>query len=518
MNNEFPAVKMTGIYKEFPYVVANNQIDFQAEWGTVHALLGENGAGKTTLMNILSGVYKQDKGEIFINGKLASINSPNDAIDLGIGMVRQNFSLVDVLTVTENVILGLKQLKFFLPKQALIADIEKISKEYNLDISPNAQICRLSMGERQRVEIVKLLYRNVDILILDEPTSILTPQQVNTFFKVLRQMAAEGKCVILITHKLDEVCRIADYVTVLRDGKKIKTLSTGEINKKDLAELMVGRQFSPQIRRRNNRIGKAILTVENVSARKDNGLWAVNDVSFELRESEILGIAGVAGNGQEELAEILGGLRPVEKGTIFIKGENTTNFSTMEMINLGMSHIPEDRLGVGLIPSMNIEENLILKNYRKPPLSKGPLIDQENVQKFSEKLIRQFNIQGHSQSTPVSFLSGGNIQRVILAREISSDHSLLIAVHPTSGLDIGATDFVHKQLLDQAEAGISILLISEDLDELLLLSDRIAVMFAGNIMGVVDPDHTSSEEIGLLMAGETPNATAGNQSRNQVKV
>ncbi len=513
MNNEFSAVKMKGIYKEFPYIVANKNIDFQAEWGTIHALLGENGAGKTTLMNILSGVYKQDNGEIFINNKLASINSPNDAIELGIGMVRQNFSLVDVLTVTENIILGLKNVKFFIPKQELIADIEKISKEYHLDISPNAQICRLSMGERQRVEIVKLLYRNVDILILDEPTSILTPHQVDSFFKVLRQMASEGKCVILITHKLDEVCHIADYVTVLRDGEKIKTLSKEEINKKDLAYLMVGRQFTPQIRERNKKIGKTLLAIENVSAIKDNGLRALNDVSLELHESEILGIAGVAGNGQEELAEILGRLRPVVKGKILINGENVTNISSMQMINHGVSHIPEDRLGVGLIPSMSIEKNLILKNYRKPPISKGPLIDHESVSKFSNQLIRQFNIQGQSQSTPVSFLSGGNVQRVILAREISSDHSFLIAVHPTSGLDIGATDFVHKQLLDQAEAGISILLISEDLDELLLLCDRIAVMFAGKIMGVVDPDNTSSEEIGLLMTGETPERSEAYQPK-----
>ncbi len=502
MAKEFLAVKMTGISKEFPYVIANKSIDFQAEWGSIHALLGENGAGKTTLMNILSGVYKQDQGTIHINGKSVMINSPNDAIDLGIGMVRQNFSLVDVLTVTENIILGLKHLKFFIPKQELIKEIKNISGNYHLDISPNTQVCRLSMGERQRVEIVKLLYRNVDILILDEPTSILTPQQVESLFMILKQMASEGKCVILITHKLDEVCKIADQVTVLRDGEIIKTLSKEELNKKDLAYYMVGRQLVPQVKRNKTIIGEPFIKIENVDAKKDNGLRALTDVSLEIRKSEILGIAGVAGNGQEELAEILGGLRRVTKGKITIEGTNVTNANALQLINHGVSHIPEDRLGVGLIGSMNIEENIILKNYRYPPLSKGSLISHGSVKKFTDELIDQFDIQVQSHSTPVSSLSGGNIQRVILAREITSEHSFLIAVHPTSGLDIGATEFVHQQLIDQAEMGITILLISEDLDELLLLSDRIAVMFAGKIMGIVDPAKVTNEEIGLLMTGE----------------
>ena len=502
MNNSKTAVQMVGIYKEFPGIIANNCIDFLVNWGEIHGLLGENGSGKTTLMNILSGLYKPDKGEIYLNGNKVSIKSPRDANNLGIGMIRQNFSLINSLNVTENIILGLNQPRIFIHHNKISRDIQSLSEKYGLGLDPYAKVWQLSMGERQRVEIVKQLYRGADILILDEPTAILTPQEVNSFFAIIKRMANDGKCIVFITHKLDEIFRVADNVTVLKDGINKSTVSIKEVTKKELAHLMVGREMQKTVSKKGVESTKARIRVEDICALKDNGLPALKNVSFTVYCSEIFGIAGVAGNGQGELAEVICGLRRSTKGRIFINNIDITTASPLQIINLGVSHVPEDRMGMGLVSQMNIEENLILKGYRKPPLSKGLFIDHVSVTRFSKRLIETFKIQTPSVKTPIGNLSGGNIQRTILAREITAKHEVIIAVHPTSGLDLGATEFVHQQLIEQRNKGVAILLISEDLEELLLLSDRIAVIYEGRIEGIVKPDQSNIDHIGLMMAGE----------------
>ncbi|HIQ06748.1 MAG TPA: ABC transporter ATP-binding protein, partial [Anaerolineae bacterium] len=491
-----PAVAMRGIVKRFPGVLANDHIDFDVQAGEIHALLGENGAGKSTLMNILSGLYRADEGEIYLHGHRAAIYSPRDAINLGIGMVHQHFMLVQPQTVAENIILGLQEPRFVLNMERAEREITALSERYGLHVDPKAYIWQLSVGEQQRVEILKLLYRGADVLILDEPTAVLTPQESEELGRTLRQMAAEGKAVVFITHKLDEVAAFSDRVTVLRAGRVVDTLDTPSTTKEELARLMVGRRVLFHLEKppvvEAAGIGQAVLSVEHLHTLNDKGLPALLDVSFEVRAGEILGIAGVAGNGQRELAEVITGLRKATRGRVLVRGKPITNRPPLAVIEAGVSHVPGDRLGMGLVPNLPVSDNLIMKAYRRPPLAQGLFLNENAIVRFARRLIEAFQIATPSPETPVKLLSGGNLQRTILAREIealpkrsNSGGGLLVAVHPTRGLDVGATESVQRILLEQRAQGTAILLISEDLDELLVLSDRIAVMYEGKIMGVV---------------------------------
>ncbi|RLG46416.1 MAG: heme ABC transporter ATP-binding protein [Thermoproteota archaeon] len=491
---------MKGIVKTFPGVVANDHIDFEVRAGEIHALLGENGAGKTTLMNILFGIYQPDEGEIYVRGKRVEIRSPRDAMHLGIGMVHQHFMLVEKHTVAENIALGFAT-KFFFPTEEIARKIREFSEKYGLTVDPHAYIWQLSAGEQQRVEIIKALYRGADILILDEPTSVLTPKETNELFSILKRMREEGKAIIFITHKLDEVFAISDRVTVLRKGKVIGKLKTSETNKKELARLMVGREVLFRLEREPVQKGKIVLEVIDLHALNDKGLPALKGVSFTIAEGEILGLAGVAGNGQKELVEVLTGLRKAEKGKVLIRGVDVTNASPRRIAELGVAHIPEERLKHGLVPNMSVAENLILKRYYKQPYCDKFFIDKKKVLKDAEELIDKFNIMTPSPMTPAKLLSGGNIQRLILARELAGSPDVIIAAHPTYGLDVGATEYIRKILLKERKRGSAILLVSEDLEEIMELSDRIAVMFEGEIMGILPAEKANLEDIGLMMAG-----------------
>lgn len=493
------AVAMHGIVKRFPGVLANDHISFEARVGEVHALLGENGAGKTTLMNILYGIYRPDEGDIYIKGRRVTIRSPRDAIRLGIGMVHQQYRLVSTHTVAENVILGLPG-DFFFPDRAARRKLEEFSKKYGLHVDPEARIWQLSSGEQQRVEIIKALYRGAEILILDEPTSMLTPGEIDELLGVIRRMAAEGHTVIFITHKLDEVFDISDRVTVLRQGKVVATLKTAEADKPSLARLMVGREVLFRLEKRPAPVGQTVLRVKGLHALNDRGLPAVRDVSFTIAAGEILGIAGVAGNGQRELVEALVGLRPSTQGRVFIQEQEVTNQPPRALIERGVCYIPGERL-IGLVPSLSVAENLILRNYCQAPFTQGAFLDYGAINEYADHLVAQYSVATPSLKTPVKLLSGGNIQRVILARETSHTPTLLVAAHPTSGLDVGATEYIRQLLLAQRDQGTAVLLVSEDLEEVLQLSDRIAVMFEGQIMGILPADQADLETIGLMMAG-----------------
>jgi ABC-type uncharacterized transport system ATPase subunit len=504
MNNPQPdcAVEMRGITKRFPGVLANDHVDLDVYHGEVLALLGENGAGKSTLMNVLAGLYRPDEGHVTVQGQPAHFRSPRDAIEQGIGMVHQHFMLVESLTVAENVILGLRSASPILHLDQVRDEIEALSKRYGLQVDPDAYIWQLSVGEQQRVEILKLLYRGADVLILDEPTAVLTPQESAELAAILRQMTDEGKAIIFITHKLDEVMAFADRVTVLRGGKVVATLRIADTTKKELARLMVGREVLFRLSKRARQPGEAGLTVENLEAFNDKGLPALRGVSFDICAGEILGIAGVAGNGQRELAEAIAGLRRASGGHVRVHGQDTTNRSPRQVIDAGVSHIPGDRVGVGLVPNLPVSDNLAMKAYRRPPLAQGPVLNRNALRHFAERLIETFRIATPTTETLTRLLSGGNQQKVVLAREITAGRGVLVAVYPTRGLDVGATESVRRTLLEQRDEGAAILLISEDLDELSELSDRIAVLFEGQIMGTVVSGEASAEEIGLMMAGQ----------------
>lgn len=518
------AVQMIGITKRFPGVLANDSVNLEVRSGEIHALLGENGAGKSTLMNILAGLYQPDAGELWLHGQKVQIRSPADAIALGIGMVHQHFKLVHPQTVAENVILGLREPLFRLDLKHTAEQIRRLAQRYGLEVDPNAYIWQLSVGEQQRVEILKILYRDADVLILDEPTAVLTPQESEQLGQTLRRMIQEpatrgqggNKAVIFITHKLDEVTRFSDRVTVLRNGRVAATLNTAATNKAELARLMVGRSvlfrvekppYEPYVSEETRR--QVLISVRNLQALGDKGLPALRGVSFDIYAGEILGIAGVAGNGQRELAEVITGLRQATGGQVLVRAgghngtlQDVTNHSPHQIINAGLSHVPGDRLGMGLVGNLPITDNIILKDYRKPPLSRGPFLNRTSIALFVDRLIKAFQIVTPSASRPVRFLSGGNLQKCILAREITAGSGLLIAVHPTRGLDVGATESVQRTLLEQRARGAAILLISEDLDELLALCDRIAVLFEGQIMGVLPAEDANREQLGLMMAGE----------------
>ncbi len=493
---------MRGITKRFPGVLANDNVDFDVRAGEVHALLGENGAGKSTLMKILYGMYRPDEGEILLNGEVVDISSPTDAINLGIGMIHQHFMLVETLTVAENVALGLPS------SRGPLTDLDRVSERilaladvYGLHVDPDAYIWQLSVGQQQRVEIIKALYRGAALLILDEPTAVLTPQEVDEFFVIMRQMVEEGHALIFISHKLHEVIDISHRVTVLRDGRVIGSCPTSQTSKADLANWMVGREVEQALDRGQVERGEPRLVLEGVSALSERGTPALKNVSLEVHAGEILGVAGVSGNGQRELAEVVNGLRPLTGGRILLEGEDVTRTSTAELIDKMLSYIPEERMRDGVIREFTVAENLILREHHKPPFSRSGFLNLPYIAQHSEELIQRFQVKTPSRDTRAKNLSGGNIQKVVLARELSRKPRVLVAAQPSRGLDIGATEYVHQRLLEQRRNGTAILLISEDLDEILALSDRIAVIFEGQIMGVLPREDASPEKLGLLMAG-----------------
>jgi len=503
-------IEMRGITKRFPGVLANDHINFDLKACEIQAVLGENGAGKTTLMNILYGLYRPDEGEIRVRGKPVVVRSPKDAIDLGIGMVHQHFTLIPTMSVTENIILGLKSAREpLLDVGQAEKRIAELSKMYNLKVDPQAKVEQLSIGERQRVEIIKALYRDVQVLILDEPTSVLTPQETEDFFKTLRSMVQEGLTIIFITHKLPEVMAISDRVTVLRRGKVMATIETKQTNPIDLSKKMVGREVLFSIEKPKAEEGKVVLEVKNLWTLSDKGIPALKGVSFSIHEGEILGVAGVSGNGQRELAEVLTGMRKTTEGKVYVFGKDMTDRSPKKIIEQGVGHIPEDRLGMGLIMDFSVAENLILEIRSESPFSyrwllpfdKKYFLDKQEIRKHADRLIQEYDIATPSANAPARNLSGGNLQRLILAKVLSRNPKLLVAAQPTSGLDVGATEFIRKKLMEQKEKGVAILLISEDLNEIMSLSDRIAVMYEGEIVGIIPAAKAEIREIGLMMAG-----------------
>jgi len=493
------AVVMRGITKRFPGVLANDRVDLEVRRGEIHGLLGENGAGKSTLMSVLYGIYHPDAGEIEVNGRRVHIRSPQDAIRLGIGMIHQHFRLVQTHTVAENVALGLRE-SFFFPDRAARKKVEALAEAYGLKVDPQARIWQLSAGEQQRVEILKALYRGAQILILDEPTSMLTPRETEELLSTLRRMTAEGHTVIFITHKLEEVMTFSDRVTVLRQGKVAAVRETAQTSERELARLMVGREVLFQLDKPAAKAGAAVLRLDHLRALGDKGQTAVKDFSLEVCAGEIVGLAGVAGNGQRELVEALIGLRPISAGRIWLRDQDITHAPPRARIDLGLGCVPGERL-TGLVPTMSVADNLILKTYRRPPFANGLWLDPGAVAAHANRLIRDYAIVTPAPSTPLKLLSGGNIQRAILAREISGAPALLIAAHPTSGLDVGATETIWQLLLEQRARRTAVLLVSEDLEEVMRLSDRIAVMFEGQVMGLLPAAQANLEEIGLMMAG-----------------
>lgn len=499
-------VEMKGISKSFPGVQANYNININIKQGEIHVLLGENGAGKSTLMNILYGLYTPDEGEIFVKGKKVKIISPNIAISLGIGMVHQHFMLVPPFTVAENIILGLEPKKgFILDLDKAIKDVKELSNKYELKVDPYAKIQDISVGMQQRVEILKTLYRGAEILILDEPTAVLTPQEIGELGIILKSLVSQGKSIILITHKLKEVMVMSDIVTIIRSGKVIDTLKTSETNIEELAEKMVGRKVSLTVKKETANLGETILQLKNIKALDNRGLEAVKGVSFEIKSGEILGIAGVDGNGQNELVQTITGLRKATEGEIKLENKDITNKSPKEVIEAGVGYIPEDRHNRGLILDFSLAENAILGTHRKSGFKKNLGLDYKKIREHSRKLIEEFDVRTPSEKVYAKALSGGNQQKLIIAREFDREPSLLVASQPTRGLDVGAIEYVHKRLIEQRDKGKAILLVSLELDEILALSDRIAVMYDGKIVDIVDAKVATETELGIMMAGGKTN-------------
>lgn len=498
-------IEMLNITKEFPGIVANDNITLQLKKGEIHALLGENGAGKSTLMSVLFGLYQPEKGEIKKNGEVVRINDPNDANALGIGMVHQHFKLVHNFTVLQNIILGAETVKNgFLKLDDARKKVVELSEKYGLKVDTEALIEDITVGMQQRVEILKMLYRDNEILIFDEPTAVLTPQEIDELMKIMKDLAAEGKSILFITHKLNEIKAVADRCTVLRKGKYVGTVNVADVSKEDLSEMMVGRKVDFEIAKKDNVPSDTILEVKNlvVSGAHGHVKKAVNNVSFNVHGGEIVCIAGIDGNGQSELAYALSGLTKIESGEVILKGKNVTNKPVRVINDTGFGHIPEDRHEYGLILDYTLEENLVLKKYFTPEFQKNGFIKFADVRKYSDELISKFDIRSSQGSSTVArSMSGGNQQKAIIAREVDYDPELLLAVQPTRGLDVGAIEYVHKQLMSQRDRGKAVLLISLELDEVMSISDRILVIHSGEIVAELDPQTTTVQELGLYMAG-----------------
>ncbi|MEG0438393.1 MAG: ABC transporter ATP-binding protein [Solibacillus sp.] len=497
-------IEMLGIRKEFGNFVANNNITLQLKKGEIHALLGENGAGKSTLMNVLFGLYQPEAGEIKVRGESVKITDPNKANDLGIGMVHQHFMLVGNFTVTENIILGSEPTKLgVINIKDAAKDIAALSKKYNLDVDPNAKIEDISVGMQQRVEILKTLYRGAEILIFDEPTASLTPQEITELMSILKLLIKEGKSIIIITHKLKEIMEVSDRVTIIRKGEGIGTVITAETNPNELAELMVGRQVDFKTVKKDATPAEEILAIENLFVTDYRNIEKVKGLNLNVRRGEIVGIAGIDGNGQSELIEAITGLRKVKSGKITLNGKDITGLKPRKITESGIGHIPQDRHKHGLVLDFSIGHNIALQTYYKEPLSKGGIMNYKKINEKARQVIEEFDVRsGQGEMTPARALSGGNQQKAIIGREVDRNPDLLIAALPTRGLDVGAIEFIHTRLIEQRDKGKAVLLISFELDEVMNVSDRIAVIYDGIIIDTVNPKETSEQELGLLMAGE----------------
>ena len=500
-NQNIDTLEMRGIYKEFPGVVANNYIDLQIKKGEIVSLLGENGAGKTTLMNILYGLYRMDKGEIYINNEKVNIRSPRDAINKGIGMVHQHFMLIDNHSVLENISLYLKETPILFPEKKVEEKLLDFFEKYGFYVNHKAKIYELSLGEQQRVEIIKILLGGASLIILDEPTSVLTPKEVEDLFNLLRNLVKEGKSVIFITHKLKEVFEISTRVVVLRQGKKVFEDDIKNTNENELARHMVEREIKPSMQKKEIKNGEIILSVKDLFVKNDKGRTVVKGVNFEVKEYEIFGIAGVSGNGQKELIEALTGLRKWEKGEVQFFGKKYDRFNSKLFRKLNISHIPEERTKFGVVANLPIYDNSVLRTYDNCNFCRGLILRYNNIKDFSKKIIKEYNVMAPSINTRIKFLSGGNIQKFILGREISTKKDFIIAAHPTYGLDISATRDIRDLLIKMRDEGSGILLVSEDLDEILEISDRFAIMYDGEFIRITKPGELSIEEIGLMLGG-----------------
>jgi simple sugar transport system ATP-binding protein len=500
--DEPPVLELRGITKEFPGVLANDHVDFDLRRGEVHALLGENGAGKSTLMSILYGLYTPDSGEILMNGKPVAIHSPKNAIELGIGMVHQHFMLIPVMTVTENIVLAQepRHAGALLDYDAAAERVRELSTSFGLAVDPGARIEKITVGQQQRVEILKALYRGAEILILDEPTAVLTPQEARELFEIIEGLKAQGKSIVFITHKLNEVLEVADRISVLRRGKLVETIPQAGATEAGLARSMVGREVLLRVDKKPAQPGEPLLRVADLSVRDDRGLEAVRGVTFDVRAGEIVGIAGVDGNGQSELIDALTGLRKPAGGQMSVGGNDLTHASARQALDAGMGHIPEDRHRRGLVLDFNLAENLALHDYGKEPFSRFGWLNPRRWLRWAGDLLKEFDVRGGGATTRAGSLSGGNQQKVVVAREVSRDPSVLIAAQPTRGLDVGAIEFVHRRLVEQRDAGKAVLLVSLELEEILSLSDRILVLYEGRIVAEFPPE-VSEEEVGVAMLG-----------------
>jgi ABC-type uncharacterized transport system ATPase subunit len=496
-----PTIEMQGISKSFPGVIANDKVDFRVYPGEIHALLGENGAGKSTLMSILAGLYRPDEGILKIKGQVVKINSPRQALEAGIGMIYQHLRLIDKFTVAENIVLGTEK-PFKLLKQSEINEkTRQLSEKFALNVNPATLVRHLSLGERQRVEILKMLYRGCEVLIMDEPTTVLTPQEVEDLFKILRLMASQGKAIVIITHKLHEVMQIADYVTVLRKGKVAGYDKRENLNEKMLTSMMIAREVAINQAKHECKIGAKVLEVKDIKVKAELGHWAVKNASLDLRQGEIMAIAGVAGNGQRELIESIAGLQKISAGQITLVGENISDLTVRERLEKGINLVPEDRLGMGLVGGLSAIDNSVLRSYFKPPYAQRFFLNFNVIKAYTQKLITDYNVVLTDINYPIKSLSGGNLQKMLLGREIDQKPRLLMAAYPVRGLDVAAAEAVYKIFLDEKEKGMAILLVLEDLDDIFRLADRVAVMYDGEIQAILNVADTDINQIGALMLG-----------------
>ncbi|HGK1528324.1 TPA: ABC transporter ATP-binding protein [Streptococcus pneumoniae] len=495
-------IEMRDITKVFGGFVANDKINLHLRKGEIHALLGENGAGKSTLMNMLAGLLEPTSGEIAVNGQVVNLDSPSKAASLGIGMVHQHFMLVEAFTVAENIILGSELTKNgVLDIAGASKEIKALSERYGLAVDPSAKVADISVGAQQRVEILKTLYRGADILIFDEPTAVLTPSEIDELMAIMKNLVKEGKSIILITHKLDEIRAVSDRVTVIRRGKSIETVEIAGATNADLAEMMVGRSVSFKTEKQASKPKEVVLSIKDLVVNENRGVPAVKNLSLDVRAGEIVGIAGIDGNGQSELIQAITGLRKVESGSIELKGDSIVGLHPRQITELSVGHVPEDRHRDGLILEMMISENIALQTYYKEPHSKNGILNYSNITSYAKKLMEEFDVRAASELVPAAALSGGNQQKAIIAREIDRDPDLLIVSQPTRGLDVGAIEYIHKRLIEERDNGKAVLVVSFELDEILNVSDRIAVIHDGKIQGIVSPERTNKQELGVLMAG-----------------